>query len=102
MIADSRKRFIVGLAVLGFVITAALFAYIERTDYVPMNPVLLWISVLLCPASLLSVLLFDLNPHSVDMTIAWSIIGLFNAGLYAAIGKVVGKYLWKSLKPTAV
>ena len=101
MIVDRQKRFAVMLAVIGFVITAVLFAYIELTDYGPMNPVLLWISFLLCPASLLSVLLFDLSPHSVDMTIAWLIIGLFNAGLYAAVGKVIGKAQDAGLKPGA-
>jgi hypothetical protein len=61
-----------------------------------MSVVLGVISVVLCPPGLLSIPLFDIEPYSVPGIVLWLIIGLVNSGLYAGIGKVVGRLLWKA------
>jgi len=86
----------------GFGITAILFGYIELTNYSPMNAALIWASNVLCPAWLLSYFLFDLNAHSVEMTFAWTLIGLFNAGIYAVVGALIERFLRNPLRrPTS-
>ena len=53
------------------------------------------------PPSLLSIPLFDIEPYPVGGAIFWLIIGLMNSALYAAVGSVVGRFLWKAEGPTA-
>jgi hypothetical protein len=52
-------------------------------------------SVVLCPPCLLSALFLDIEPHSGDAVIAWFVIAVLNAALYATIGKIVVRHLWK-------
>jgi hypothetical protein len=90
-----QRKLVIGLGALGFMITTALFAYLEFTNYSPLNPILLCTSVFLCPPSLSSILFIDAEPHTSGIVVVWSVIGLMNAALYAAIGAGIVRYLKK-------
>ena len=96
------KRFAIRFAIFGMAITAVFFAYLELTDPYNRSETLEWVLSVLCPPSVLSLFLVDvfLDQHSAMGAIGWFIIGLFNTGLYAAVGRIVGKYLWRSDRPT--
>ena len=100
-IKQTRFRTIFG--VLGLAIGYALFAYLELTSshLGERSDLLLLVGNILCPPALLSIFLFDLNAHSVEAFIAWSIIALLNAGFYAVIGKLIGRFLLRKPQPTA-
>jgi len=90
-----RKRLAYRLAVVGFVIAAALFVYLEATDYEPFQPLMITISLILCPASGLSAGFLDIEPHSAEAVVGWLLIVAVNGALYGIIGYGVGKYLWR-------
>lgn len=93
-----RRRLAIYLAVLGFAMAAVIWAYSELTDSSPPGPLNfpLWtIFMVLCPSSLLTIPLIDVEPGSIDFALMWFVVGLVNAGLYAAIGLVVGRFRWK-------
>jgi hypothetical protein len=89
------RQFKIGLAVLGFVIAASLFAYLEFTNYSRLGPALLVASVILCPPSLMSLLFLDAEPHTSGIAIVWAMIGLINALLYWTIGRILARFLWR-------
>jgi hypothetical protein len=97
-----QRQLVWALAAFGLVITAVSWAYNAFGDYSrPMNIKkfsLTSVLVILCPPSLLSVPFWETEPDTVPGVVIWSIIGLINSGLYAAIGTVVGRRLWKSDK----
>jgi hypothetical protein len=82
-------------ALLGFGITALLFAYRELTNYSEMNPILILVSIISCPASLLTLFLADIEPHTSAAVFVWLIIGVINSGLYAVAGAIARRFLWK-------
>jgi Na+/melibiose symporter-like transporter len=82
-------------ALLGFGITALLFVYRELTNYSDMNPILILASIILCSASLLTLLLGDIEPHTDAAVFVWFIIGVINSGLYAIAGAVARRFLWR-------
>ena len=92
----TRKALAYRLAAAGFGITGALFAYLEATDYKPFQPIMITVSLLLCPASALSAGFLDIQPHSGDAVLAWIVIAVINGALYGVIGYAVGKHVWKS------
>jgi hypothetical protein len=92
-------RLRIGFATLGLAIAAALFAYLEITNYSSMNKGLLLTAVTLCPPSLLSVLFMDAEPHTSGIAIIWLVIALINGALYSAIGAGLGRHLWKTDRP---
>ena len=98
---SKRGRLTVGLAVIGMALASVFFAYLAFTDPNAQNETVLRILGVLCPPSPLSVVLIDVEKGSSAAAIVWLIIGLVNSGLYAAIGWVVGRYLWKSNRSTA-
>ena len=85
----AKRRIVLGFALAGFGVAWLLFAHIEATNYVPMPHA--WAAVVLCPASLILVVLFDLNPHSAEMTAAWVLIAVLNAGIYAIVGSLISR-----------
>jgi hypothetical protein len=87
----------------GLAIGYALFAYLELTSshLGERSDLLLVVGNILCPPALLSFFLFDLNAHSIEGFIAWSIIAFLNAGLYALLGKLVDKFARRSERSTA-
>lgn len=93
------KRFAYKLAVVGFVVTAALFTYLEATDYRPLEPLMVTVSLILCPASVLSAGFLDIGPHSVEAVLAWLFIALINGALYGLIGYVIGVVLTRHRTP---
>jgi len=87
------------LAVIGFGITAALFACLEATYYTPFSPAKIVVSLILCPASALSAGFLDIQPGSADAILAWLVIAAINGALYGAIGYAAAKYI---LRPSSV
>jgi len=87
---------------LGLAIGYALFAYLELTSshLGERSDLLLLVGNILCPRALLSIFLFDLNAHSVEAFIAWSIIAFLNAGLYALLGKLINRFVRRPVQPT--
>jgi hypothetical protein len=94
------ERFAILFAIFGTAITAAFFAYLEFLDPYNRSEILQWVLFVLCPLSVLSIFLLDVDKHSAMGFIGWFIIGVFNSGLYAAVGMVVGRYLWRSDRST--
>jgi len=90
-----QPKLVIGVGALGLTITAALFAYLEFTNYSRLIPALLCTSVFLCPPSLLSILFIDAEPHSSAIVVVWAVIGIMNSALYAAIGAAIVRYLEK-------
>jgi hypothetical protein len=83
---SAKRKTTLLLAALGFGITSIIWAYSfsSRTFSLP-----LWTAfVVLCPPSLLSIPLIDVEPGSAGFTTMWAIIGLLNAALYAIIGNI--------------
>jgi hypothetical protein len=100
-----RRQLTIAFAALGFVIAAAIGAYSQLTDSSPPRPlnVPLWTTfMILCPSSLLSVPMIDVEPGSVDFVIMWFVIGLVNSSLYAVVGMVLGRLRWKVGPQTSV
>jgi hypothetical protein len=92
MFVHKRKRFALGLALVGFLVNAVVFAYLELANYPPLGI----IPVILCPASVMGAFLFfDLNAHTALMAAAWGFQGLVNAAIYFGIGTVIGRLVWR-------
>lgn len=90
------KRLAFRLALVGFAFAVVLFVYLEITDYRPFEPALIAVSFVLCPASVLSVGLLDVEPHSLLAILAWVLIAILNGGLYGLIGYALGKSVLKT------
>ena len=92
------ERFAIRFAIFGMAITAVFFAYLELSDPCNRSETLEWALSILCPPSVLSLFLVDvfLDQHTAMGFFGWFIIGLLNSGLYAIIGMIVGRYLWKA------
>jgi hypothetical protein len=84
------------LAAFGFAMGGLLFAYLEYTNYARLRPIMLCTSIVLCPPGLLSTLFLDIEPHSGEAIMAWSVIAGINATLYATIGGIVLRFIGKS------
>jgi len=92
-----RWRFAFYMALLGFISNAALFGFVELSNYAPLNPMLGIMADILCPASILGAYpFFDINAHSGLMIAAWTFLGLLNSTIYFGVGLLVGSFLWKS------
>ena len=95
------RRYYALLASAGFTSAMTLFAYAEITHYAPTNPVLAPLAAVLCPPLVpAAYLLFDLNGHSFEMTIAWLFIALVNACVYVGVG-AIARALLKRRRQTA-
>jgi hypothetical protein len=92
---NRQVRLKVVLAVLGFAMAAFLFAYLEFTNYARLRPMMLFASILVCPPSLLSMVLMDIEPHTGEAVIGWSVIAATNSVLYATVGSIVARYFRK-------
>jgi len=90
-----RRRLAYILAVVGFGVTAVLFAYLETTGYTPFTPAMITVSLILCFASALSAGFLDIQPHSAEAVLAWLVIAAINGALYGVIGYAAGKYILK-------
>ena len=86
-------RTILGFALLGLAIAGACYAYGALADYT--NPMtgreaaLVLASVIVCPPQLFFAACLDCEVIGWGGFIMYSIIGVLNAGLYAAIGAKV-------------
>ena len=87
-----KRKLAYKLAAVGFGIAAALFIYLETTDYTPFPPAMITVSLVLCPASGLSAGFLDIQPHSGEAILAWLVIAAINGALYGVIGYVASKY----------
>jgi hypothetical protein len=96
---SKQKQLRIGFAALGVAIAAALFAYLEITNYSSFGYALVVTAVILCPPSLISVLFIDAEPHSSGIAFVWLLIALINGALYSAIGAGLAGHLWKTDPP---
>jgi hypothetical protein len=97
-IAARSRRLTLSLAVLGLVIAVGFGVYFD-TDPRLESPAADWaggVSLVLCPGSLLFVTFIDAEPGTNGFLFMWTIIGLINLGLYAALGAFLGRIMWKS------
>lgn len=97
IVKHKRRRLTFFLALLGFAIAAGIWVYVGLTDSSPPHfNFALWAGlVLLCPSSLLSIPLIDVEPGTADFNVMWLVIGVVNSLFYGMIGLVVGWFLWK-------
>jgi hypothetical protein len=87
-------------AVLGFTITAAFVSYQLLSD--PQSPIgrnlgVMLTFVILCPPSLLSIPLIDVEVGTNGFYIVWIVIGMLNAALYAGIRVLLSTRLQRHL-----
>jgi hypothetical protein len=82
-------------ATLGFAVALVLGSYVEFTNYNRMNPILILISLISCPAALLTLLAMDVDPHTSTAAIFWLFVGLLNASIYALVGSILRKFVWR-------
>lgn len=84
------SKIIAAFALFGLVVAAASYAFAAFDDYTkPMNGFrfALWTtSMILCPPQFLFILCIDCEVIETDGLVMYSIIGVLNAALYAAIG----------------
>jgi hypothetical protein len=94
---QKRRRLTIVLAAVGFAIAAVIWAYSELTasSSPPFNFLLSGAFIVVCPPSLLTIPLIDVEPGSMDFAVTWLIVGLLNSGLYGVIGIMIGKFCWK-------
>ena len=92
-----RRRFTLFLAVIGFAIAAFIWAYSEVTasSTPPFNMGLSATFIVLCPPSLLTVPLIDVEPGSIGFAITWLVVGILNSALYGLGGIVIGGARWE-------
>ena len=92
-----RRRLTVTLAVLGFLIGSSAGTYSQLNDSSPPHyNVALWTAlIIVCPPSLVSVALVDVEPGTIDFAVMWLVITIANSALYAVIGLALGCLAWK-------
>jgi hypothetical protein len=94
MMIEKGRRLTVSLALAGFLVAVVVWAYSELTDAGHVNMPVWTVFVILCPPSLLTVPLIDVEPGSIDFAFVWFVVALLNAGLYVLVGKVIA-HPWK-------
>jgi hypothetical protein len=89
---DKDWKLITSLAVIGFVVAALIFLYLNLSG--EFDATLYTAFAILCPPSLLCIPFNEAMKDKGTFYAIWSMIGIVNSGLYAVIGAaVVG--LWK-------
>ena len=92
------SRRTVDLAGFGLLVTAVVAAFLVLTNPYPKpphelsTPVLVTVLVF-CPPALFSALFIDAEIGTSGFYFIWFFIALFNAGLYAAVGASVARFL---------
>src|SRR5579872_2570070 len=93
------RRTAIRFAFIGLLITIAMYAsipYVHDTEHPSVIEGILGnMAIVLCPAGLLAVPLFDIEPYSPPGVVLWSLIALLNMGLYAGVGTVAGRFLYR-------
>jgi hypothetical protein len=96
-------KIIVGFGLIGLAIAAVCYAYAAFYDYTkPMNGLrfaMVALSLILCPPQLLFAACIDCEVIGRGGFIMYSIVGVLNTVLYAAIGSVVVRLRKKSERP---
>lgn len=94
---SEEQRRVAALAVLGFSITAAVWAYSAFGDYSsPMNAkrfAVVAASVVLCPPSVLTVPFWETEPDSGPGLVLWILIAMLNSLLYTLLGALITRHL---------
>ena len=99
---QKRRRLTVILAAVGFAVAAVIWVYSELTaSSTPPFNLLLWgVFIAVCPPSLLTAALIDVEPGSIDFAITWLAVGFLNSALYGVIGVMIGRLRWRPAKLT--
>lgn len=89
-----RRKVVLAFTALGFLVAVFIWAYCELTaqTLAPINMRLWTVLIALCPPSLLTVPLFDVDPGTLDFALLWLVIALVNCALYGAIGWVAAMW----------
>lgn len=90
---NKRQRLTIGLGSLGLALAVLLWAYSEIFKSAGSLDGLLFL--ILCPPSLLSIPLIDVEVGTSDYRIMWTVFALINSALYAGIGSAIGRLRWK-------
>ena len=97
-----KRRFVIGLALLGLAIAALIYGAMSLISYsqTPSRTEIFLgvVSIVLCPPSLLTGPLIDVEPNTGQGAFLWLIVGLLNSALYAAIGALIVLFRRKSTK----
>jgi hypothetical protein len=94
-VVDKDWRLITGCAVVGLVVAAVIFLYLDRSG--EFDASLYTAFAILCPPSLLCIPFSEAMKDRSNLYAIWSLIGITNFGLYAAIGAAVVGLRKKSL-----
>jgi hypothetical protein len=81
---NTNSRLIAIFAAMGFLISVLVFAYVEFVGV--FEGTLYTGFVVLCPPSLLRIMLNEVMNDKFGFYAIWLLIGLLNSGLYAVIG----------------
>jgi Na+/melibiose symporter-like transporter len=84
---DKDWRLITGFAILGFVLAALIFFYINFVG--EFDGDLYTAFAVLCPPALLCFPFSEVMKDKSGLYAIWSLIGFLNSGLYAVIGAAV-------------
>lgn len=102
-IKSKKKLLIAVFATVGLIIGLLAWAYANWYATVspapdPNNLPLLSLSLIifvLCPPSLLTVPLIDVEPGSMDFAVIWIVVAMLNSLLYAWVGTIAYKFFVK-------
>ena len=97
---NKRTQVRLAFAGLGLAVTAVMYAsgvwighYSGHSKLAEISLELF--SLIVCPPSLLSATVLDLDPYTAYGARFWLAIGLLNSALWERIGAVVGRAFWK-------
>jgi hypothetical protein len=90
---SKRQKLTISLGSLGLVLAVVLWGYSELVESA--GPLAGFVTVVLCPPSLLSIPLIDVGVGTSDYRIMSTVFTFMNAALYAAIGSLIGKSRWQ-------
>jgi hypothetical protein len=90
---NKRQKLTISLGSLGLVLAVVLWGYSELVKSA--GPLAGLVTVILCPPSLLSIPLIDVEVGTSGYRIMWTVFTFMNAALYAVIGSLIGKSRWQ-------
>ena len=88
-VLSKRQLLTITLAILGFVVAAALWGYSELAK--SSTPLEGLIFAVLCPPSLLSIPLIDVEVGTSDYRVMWVVFAFMNSALYGGMGVLIAK-----------
>jgi FtsH-binding integral membrane protein len=96
-----RPRLTIWLAVVGLIVALAFGIYFGMSPHNESRGAVIaaTVSFVLCPGSLLFVTFIDAEPWTNGFILMWLAVAIINAAVYGLIGRLIGRFLWKSGRP---